>query len=729
MKILHSDEAANPISKIELIKKELHEQLEISTRRIKLLDQIRERDGKQATQEETQHLACGFYSVPPATSEIVALMLEAKAEKRQVKNIRYEPFLIDRDDFLLKLAFNDAIEQLISNKEPFRFDYIIKAYNHCSPMQMHFDGEHLRTFFIDAAGDIKNYLYASSLQSNRAEFNYCMGDIQFDSSSCAIFSLQHLNNLSNLSSDKSSLKGDPSYLGLPAVFLKNIQSMSKLEEYYAQNGNNTIDKNGKKTLKEHIDNYTITVDVSKAGEGSMLKAQNYSIAYKNHKYLQGALGLLEKLSPAEAVNIIESRCDIYGKNALSNSTPLPKKNNIINDALTNNNEERLKELVSYAIAQKNNELLLILIKGNVDLSQPIYNTSILKGNTWVKTTPIGIAISMGDVALSRALCDAAQDKTYDSLGVPYFHNLVTKYDIAPNAIEIINLLIDNGADINAKDLLGNTIVDLCIKSYSKDSLDVLNHLFEKGAVIDLKEHNKKGELLLHAAENNDVKVFLIQKGANVNARNNKGLTLAQSCILSSSDDSLDFFKRLITLGAVIDVNGCDYSGDPLWSKTAHPAVIEFLVQQGANIQARNQQGLTIAHTYIISLSKLKELPDNSLNFLKQLISSGAAIDVNARDDQGNTLLHKVHNHELMNFLIQQGANVNARNYQQLSILDQIQNNPWDYSAESEQSIISQQNKFKNIEQFSQIKNQHQILKEECTKNSDMINSIPSKKSF
>ena len=90
-------------------------------------------------------------------------------------------------------------------------------------------------------------------------------------------------------------------------------------------------------------------------------------------------------------------------------------------------------------------------------------------------------------------------------------------------MEVVELLLDKGADIKAKDKLGLTI--LIEAEVGPGGIEVLEVLLNKGA--DINEKNIRGETVLHWASLGD-KIknaeFLLRKGADPNAKTNAGQT-------------------------------------------------------------------------------------------------------------------------------------------------------------------------------------------------------------
>ena len=479
---------------IDELRVNLRQMLEHSSRRVALLDGIRSRADKTATKEESRHLNAesGDYAVGSASDDIVALMLDVKAEKRLEKGLDYRPFLLKAKDLVTKWCIDQSIAQHVEAGLPFHYDFILKDGPHCSPLQVDFDGVQLRVFYIDAAGDRRNAPYAQALGKKHRDterYLFPSGGIQFDHASCSVFSIQDLNNLTKLSLDeKKTLATEAIPNGLPAAlapaFIKNIQRPSKLGEYYELNKDKTIDKKGKRRLEQHLDDYSISVDISNASDKAEMRTQNHAVSYKVHKYLQAAMIQLDQLDDLEAERLIFARCDFAGKNTCSSEDESSLRQNMIDSVVKKKDTESIRRLISYAIQMDEPDLMTELLSLGADLYQTAPQSDAIR---MPNVTPIHWAISKGNTTLVKQLLSCAPDKIRDCSGTLYFQEAITQYRHCPNTLDIMTLLVEQGADINAKNSAGETVLHQCTQGYNGD-VSVLERLIELGANVDAQDN-------------------------------------------------------------------------------------------------------------------------------------------------------------------------------------------------------------------------------------------------
>ncbi|MDR1385882.1 MAG: ankyrin repeat domain-containing protein [Planctomycetaceae bacterium] len=91
-------------------------------------------------------------------------------------------------------------------------------------------------------------------------------------------------------------------------------------------------------------------------------------------------------------------------------------------------------------------------------------------------------------------------------------------------LKSVKYMVEQGADINAADLLGTP--PLCYAAQKNSNVDVLKFLIEKGADINATDEFGMTPLYAAAAFNSNVGVlkFLIEKGADINATDKLGMT-------------------------------------------------------------------------------------------------------------------------------------------------------------------------------------------------------------
>ena len=159
--------------------------------------------------------------------------------------------------------------------------------------------------------------------------------------------------------------------------------------------------------------------------------------------------------------------------------------------------------------------------------------------------------------------------------------------------EIMKLLLEHGANVNARDEDGDTPLH-SVGLWNIENLEEKGHpsfveiLLNYGA--DIQARNDNGDTPLHRAHKPEIAKALLDNGANVNARNDEGLT-------------------------------------PLHGKGAEVTLL--LLHYGADIEAQSYySGLTPLHYAIIL---------QNLTAAEALLDSGA--NINTIDDIGQTALH------------------------------------------------------------------------------------------
>ena len=306
--------------------------------------------------------------------------------------------------------------------------------------------------------------------------------------------------------------------------------------------------------------------------------------------------------------------------------------------------------------------------------------------------------------------------------------------ISTGKIEAIQAEIDKGSDINAREkILGSRVIynkvygetPLMHAAARGSATPIVELLLDNGAQVNA--HDDSGvTALMEAAKFNwswNVKL-LINRGAQVNARSNYGLTPLTIAALPRYDHpvrELAIVKLLLEGGAEVDgrdsngrtplalsaghsykpdivallldhgaeVNAPDRNGVTPLMLAVHergfPEIVKLLIEKGAQVDARSNNGSTplhraaqasISNRYLsphifLACSSfhpdkdrdIEEVRKRPLEMIQLLLENGAQVD--ARDENGNTSLivaaKGTDRPEIIQLLIEKGAEVKARN--------------------------------------------------------------------
>ena len=169
--------------------------------------------------------------------------------------------------------------------------------------------------------------------------------------------------------------------------------------------------------------------------------------------------------------------------------------------------------------------------------------------------------------------------------------------------EYISLLLENGVDINEKNIVGTTPL---ISSVKTNKPEYLTLLLENGADANETDNQDNNAFYYAVAEQRSFKMYEVLAAAaspNFNVINKNERTLLTEFIkmMSDSEKDINFLERLLSDGA--DLNHC-------------------------------------AHHYGNPKSGLDYVAEKKSEILKSVLQM-APMEINEQDNNGNTLLHKV----------------------------------------------------------------------------------------
>jgi ankyrin repeat protein len=249
----------------------------------------------------------------------------------------------------------------------------------------------------------------------------------------------------------------------------------------------------------------------------------------------------------------------------------------------------------------------------------------------------------------------------------------------------IELLVAAGCDLQRKDNYDHTYLYKVVRTYNikkENGLLYLDYLIRNG--VDPNAGNVAGETPLHLVMSEQTKAystFLLEHGADPNQQNKKGESPFYTAIIHQVCTA-ELYRHL-TQYAAPDFEMTNNTGETIIcgalrmrsrGSESETSLIKALIADGADIYQQSpwySKGKT-------PLDWAAEYPAEVL----QAIMDTGAVELERRDDQGNTLLHKVCAYNVnfqqeaakqlyrkVKLLIEAGADVNVTNDQDQTPLD------------------------------------------------------------
>ena len=144
--------------------------------------------------------------------------------------------------------------------------------------------------------------------------------------------------------------------------------------------------------------------------------------------------------------------------------------------------------------------------------------------------------------------------------------------------EIVKILIENGADVNAKNVLGFTPL-----SFANDP-ESAKLLINAGANVNAKESSDGGTPLMHV-KNPEVIKLLKEAGATINPNYS----------LTALVDAINFggIKEMLDAGADINAKNANGHTALFWSVVRDDfSMVKFLIENGADVNIGDDKGYT-----------------------------------------------------------------------------------------------------------------------------------------
>jgi len=264
-------------------------------------------------------------------------------------------------------------------------------------------------------------------------------------------------------------------------------------------------------------------------------------------------------------------------------------------------------------------------------------------------TALHFAARFGNIHMARMLIERGSDaKAVNKAGQSPLHYAVTSR--GEENIELVQLLLDAGADPNLKDGEDQTSLE---RAMNHDRNGIVRLLLERGAVMEVEDAS---EAFRVAVRRDQLAVVesLLQSHVQVNEPLDDGLTPLHVAV---RDGKLDIAKYLIEQEADVDAVSQDDDGRSVLQATVgiggSPEIATLLLDSGADPNFVDKHGVSVLHTAVTS---------GNAAVVSQLIDAGT--DVERRAPGGLTPLMeavRMGNVDAAKALLQAGANRYAKN--------------------------------------------------------------------
>jgi serine/threonine-protein phosphatase 6 regulatory ankyrin repeat subunit B len=150
---------------------------------------------------------------------------------------------------------------------------------------------------------------------------------------------------------------------------------------------------------------------------------------------------------------------------------------------------------------------------------------------------------------------------------------------APQKMDLVKLLVDNGADVNSTDVLGNT--PIFAASYNGD-LKMVKYLVSKGATLNLRNTSNETALSYacryNASDLLNVVKYLWRKGVAITYPKDTRFPLPSPLHTQARLGNLEVVKFLVENGEDINANYLDDTPLDIAKKEKNKPVIEYLTK-------------------------------------------------------------------------------------------------------------------------------------------------------
>ncbi|XP_051168998.1 ankyrin-3-like [Leptopilina boulardi] len=326
-----------------------------------------------------------------------------------------------------------------------------------------------------------------------------------------------------------------------------------------------------------------------------------------------------------------------------------------------------------------NSPLHLAIKGNhTDLIHLFVKESTVNLTNSIKEAPLHIATANNQIQIVQLLLDnGANSNEQDANGSTPLHIAVKMK--RPN-LKIITLLVEHEANGN---LLSDELFTPLYHAVSSGNIEIVQILVKYGAHIDKINKDNKTPLILAVEKNN---AEMIRQLLHSKYRDSIATNTMTPLHYAAKNGKLEIVKLLIANECnTVNIKNND-SQTPLYFATfnGHLEIVKYLIENGGKIESASPDNESLLHVcatngrieifkFFLDCGAIIDVKTNrletplhfaiskgNLNIVKCLLESGA--NINARTQDNETPLHlavKTGHDKIVEEILNHGANINS----------------------------------------------------------------------
>ena len=354
----------------------------------------------------------------------------------------------------------------------------------------------------------------------------------------------------------------------------------------------------------------------------------------------------------------------------------PYKRNAFMTAVRKGNTERVREIISSRDLSCSQEwsdaldgyvlLLTALQNKHTDVVKLllINGSKVNKNNSKPCNTPLHYAVRNGELEIVQMLLDRGANINVQSLKSKTALHIA----VEDNRMDIIDILLNHGANVKISDISDVTPLHTAVKN---DSVEIIKLLLSRGANVNattcdrVGEDEGKGCTPLHLAvekANEEIIKLLLSSGANVNDKRNDGIA---SLHIAIERGYFEVVKHLLDHGA--HVNSTYSSATQQDCTPLHLAaeldakeIVKLLLSKGADVNAQGNEGITPLHIATRA---------GYSNIVEHLLKYGANVHSTSQKGHIPLFLAIENRHEkVVELLVEHGACVDVNDKNNKSVL-------------------------------------------------------------